>query len=114
MSLLMSARCRCPACGAGWKLPETALGRTVCCGKCKQSFVATTISAAAPSAEAGYEVLTDDDSVLAAPAARQPPLGWIGRFELQAALGQGAYGRVYRAYDPTLDREVALKVPRFS
>jgi hypothetical protein len=41
-----------------------------------------------------------------------PPLGRVGRFELRAALGQGTFGRVYRAYDPALDREVALKVPR--
>jgi WD40 repeat protein len=41
------------------------------------------------------------------------PLGQIGRFELRAALGQGAFGKVYRAYDPVLDRPVALKIPKF-
>jgi WD40 repeat protein len=40
-------------------------------------------------------------------------LGRIGRFELRAALGRGAFGQVWRAYDPHLDRDVALKVPRF-
>lgn len=43
----------------------------------------------------------------------EPTIGQLGRFELKAALGQGAFGRVYRAFDPQLGRPVALKVPRF-
>lgn len=37
----------------------------------------------------------------------------LGRFELYEILGQGAFGRVWKAYDPRLDRYVALKVPTF-
>jgi serine/threonine protein kinase len=45
-------------------------------------------------------------------AAKSGPLKRIGRFEVQAVLGQGAFGAVYRARDPQLDRLVAIKVPR--
>ena len=34
----------------------------------------------------------------------------VGRFVLQERLGTGSMGSVYRAYDPQLDRRVALKV----
>lgn len=33
----------------------------------------------------------------------------IGRYELKAKSGEGASGVVYRAYDPLLDRDVAIK-----
>jgi eukaryotic-like serine/threonine-protein kinase len=34
----------------------------------------------------------------------------LGRWELRERLGAGAMGTVFRAYDPTLEREVAIKV----
>ncbi len=33
----------------------------------------------------------------------------IGRYEVQAELGRGGFGRVYRAFDPTVGRAVAIK-----
>jgi serine/threonine protein kinase len=36
----------------------------------------------------------------------------LGRFELIEAVGSGAFGTVYKARDPQLDRTVAIKVPR--
>lgn len=36
----------------------------------------------------------------------------FGRFVIRDFLGEGVFGAVYRAYDPQLDREVALKVAK--
>ena len=36
----------------------------------------------------------------------------LGRFRILGVLGEGEHAVVYRAYDPILERDVALKVPR--
>ena len=38
------------------------------------------------------------------------PLRTVGRYQLWEELGAGGFAAVYRAYDPTLDRVVAIKV----
>ncbi|HEX4227657.1 MAG TPA: protein kinase [Bryobacteraceae bacterium] len=37
-------------------------------------------------------------------------IGRIGRYELQAELGRGGFGQVYRAHDPIVGRSVAIKI----
>src|SRR5262249_5692457 len=53
--------------------------------------------------------LETESTVSRAGAARDRKLG---RFELLTAVGSGAFGTVYKAHDPQLDRTVAVKVPR--
>jgi eukaryotic-like serine/threonine-protein kinase len=63
----------------------------------------SSISTAAP-ARSGMGT-TSTDPLLA-------KAGILGRFRIVEMLGEGQHAMVYRAYDPVLERDVALKVPR--
>ncbi|MBN1854774.1 MAG: protein kinase [Pirellulales bacterium] len=48
------------------------------------------------------------------PTWRPLPIGYlVGRYEILSVIGAGGMAWVYRAHDHTLDRDIALKVPRF-
>ncbi|MGL6073967.1 MAG: protein kinase domain-containing protein [Fimbriiglobus sp.] len=47
-----------------------------------------------------------------APTSRPDALGSIDRYIVETEIGRGGMGIVFQAYDPTLDRHVALKVLR--
>lgn len=117
----MKVRIQCPACGEIVSGPEKLLGRTLLCSACRQPFVAQDVPPTVLDPREAADIPTVEYGPTGARVESpqpdndpEPQLGRIGRFELRAVLGQGTFGRVYQAYDPLLDRWVALKVPKFS
>jgi tRNA A-37 threonylcarbamoyl transferase component Bud32 len=89
----VTVRCPNPACGQTTRLD--APGRPARCPHCGHRLAGPTAA--------------DARAKPTRPADDLP--GRLGRFEIRARLGAGAAGTVYRAHDPQLDREVALKLP---
>ncbi len=81
---------RCPHCQNGVELLPDAPLEQITCASCGSTFG-----------------LTGNNSPAETPTE-------IGRFQLIEKIGIGGFGTVWRARDPELDREVAIKVPRRS
>src|SRR5262245_656985 len=83
----------------------------ILCPHCHNPIEVVKISAneeiACPSCGSSFRLETDTttDPEHGAPQT-------LGRFELLDVVGRGAFGTVYKARDPELDRTVAVKLPR--
>ncbi len=93
----------CPRCLSPLEVPSEGFGRVSRCPKCDLT-IAFQQDVTAPTDPAQAE--------FAAPMSPGDELKNVGRFRIVKRIGRGGFGTVFAAYDPELDRMVALKVPR--
>ncbi len=78
--------------------------------KSNPSPIETDVWPVAPSESSRQYSTVPQLAPLAAQKAEES-LSHIGRYQVEACLGEGSFGRVYRCRDQVLNRAVAIKVP---
>jgi serine/threonine-protein kinase len=121
-NLKSGIRVACPACRTVYQLRKELLGKRVSCARCDAEWRAIGPEILQAAGDAVCEVeaelieLTsgDDKTATLRPDTTLPYDYWlgkkIGRYRVDAILGTGAVGHVYRGHDDQLGRDVALKI----
>ncbi len=99
---------QCPHCSHSDTIDDSLIGRRAPCKHCGHSLEFAPSGEMAGTASGSDPELGPSASSSASSAPLPPK---IGRFLIKERLGNGSCGCVYRAVDPTLERDVALKVP---
>lgn len=103
----MPVQVRCPNadCGKTFFVADELVGKTARCKGCSQPFALKPVDDNGAVKEVG-------EATTAKPPAKVSKTSTLGRFQVKQRLGAGAFGAVYLAYDPQLERDIALKVPQ--
>lgn len=100
---MLKIQCPNQACRQTYKIADDRIGNTVKCKKCGHRFSVEF------SGSQAVAIPEEDHSSQGQDSAAQHP-DRIERFEVQNFIDSGAFGAVYKARDPQLQRDVAVKL----
>lgn len=117
----MQLKTSCPHCKAFLSFHSKLLGRSANCPKCQTDFVVTESATVAVDPEATVLAVAPSVAIGSGPTGTFKPMSadvvpsivQLGKYQIRGTLGRGGFGLVYQAYDPLLERLLALKVPTF-